>query len=355
MIDFQDVRKQLTVDQVIDTVLYLGAETYEDRETFVIFPTICHNPKGSESSMKLYYYPNTNLFRCYTECHSTFDIFDLWQKVAKLNNQTENVYTIAEKLSSRFNLDIDSFGNERYLAPLSKPITGNPFYEFEITPITKLNFFQNARIAMWEREGITNEAMKKYMIKYYSSRNKVVIPHFNVSGDLIGIRGRNIEPEDLLYGKYMPISLEGKMYSHPLSFNLYGLNMTKDRIARHKVVYVFEGEKSVLKAESYFDDENVSVAACGSSFNKYQLMTLKRNCGVEEVIICFDREFETEEEEEKYFHRLYELCQKYASYCKMSFVFDDGRLTNNKDAPIDAGKETFNLLLQKRRTVSRVR
>ena len=41
--------------------------------------TICHNPPDTNASHKLYYYENTRLFKCYTECAETqgFDIFDL--------------------------------------------------------------------------------------------------------------------------------------------------------------------------------------------------------------------------------------------------------------------------------------
>jgi hypothetical protein len=41
-----------------------------------------------------------------------------------------------------------------------------------------------------ERDGITRAAMDKYNIRFSISQNKIIIPHYNVFGQLVGIRGR---------------------------------------------------------------------------------------------------------------------------------------------------------------------
>ena len=46
----------------------------------LFFPTICHNPYGAHMNMKLYYYKDSHLFRCYTECDETMNIFKVIQK-----------------------------------------------------------------------------------------------------------------------------------------------------------------------------------------------------------------------------------------------------------------------------------
>lgn len=351
-INFQDIKKELTVEQIIELVIYLGAETYENKGKHIIFPTICHNPRHHDKSMKMYYYPDTSLFRCYTECNESFDIFDLWQRVSRLDGHEKSLFEIVEEISRRYNLDVDSFEKVlRYKQPLSAKITGTPFYEYTVIPSTKLNFFEKRRIRMWESEGISPEAIDKYEIKFYPYKNKIIIPHFDVNSNLIGIRVRNIEPEDLAYGKYMPAQVGSITYSHPLSFNLYGLNISKDIIKRDGVAYLFEGEKSCLKFETFYPDANASVATCGSSLNKFQVMLLKKHCNVREIVICFDRQFDNIAEEEKYFNKLYDLAEKYNSYCQISFVFDDDKLLGYKDSPVDKGKEIFEKLISERRFV----
>lgn len=351
-INFGDIRKQITPKQIIDLMRHLGADKYEDKEKQIVFPTICHNPADHEKSMKLYYYPETSLFRCYTECDESFDIFDLWQKVEHLAGNEKSLFEIADEISSRLNLNIDNFENFlKYKRPLSSRTSSSSFYEYNKINPNILNCFEQRRIKMWETEGINYDAIQKYNIKFYPYRNKIVIPHYDVEGDLIGIRTRNIEADDIRYGKYVPLSMAGRLYSHPLSFNLYGLNVSREAIARHKIAYVFEGEKACLQYESISPESNLAVAVCGSSFNKFQLMLLKRYCNVNEVVICFDRQFETWQEESKYFDKLYELCEKYSNYCKMSFIFDDKKLLKYKNSPIDQGKEIFEKLVAERREV----
>ncbi len=85
--------------------------------------------------------------------------------------------------------------------------------------------------------------------------------------------------------------------------------------------------------------------------NKFQVMLLKKYTDLQEIVICFDRQFESEKEEEQYFLKLKALAEKYNVYCKMSFVFDDNRLLKHKDSPIDQGKEIFEKLILERRFV----
>lgn len=353
-VNFGELRKQITPKQIIDLMVYLGVEKYEDKGKHIIFPTICHNPKDHAKSMKLYYYPETSLFRCYTECDESFDIFDLWRRVEEINGGSKSIFEIVDEITRKLDLHVDDFENLlRYNRPLSARTSGSSFYEYPNLDDNFLNFFENRRIKMWESDGINYNAIQKYNIKFYPYRNKIVIPHYNVEGELIGVRTRNVEEDDIRYGKYVPLYLAGRLYSHPLSFNLYGFNISKQNISKYNIAYVFEGEKSCLQYESLYPGNNIAVATCGSSFNKFQLMLLKKHCNVREVVLCFDRQFETRQEEEKYFNKLYELCEKYSSYCKMSFIFDDKKLLKYKNSPIDQGKEIFEKLINERREVKK--
>ena len=209
-----------------------------------------------------------------------------------------------------------------------------------------LNVFDKYYPIEWIKDGISRKTMDKYDISFSTTQNKIIIPHYNVSGDLIGIRGRTLNrDEEEKYGKYMPIQIENKMYSHPLSLNLYGLNLSKNNISKYGVCYVMEGEKSVLQCDS-FSMPNVAVAVCGSVFNKYQLELLVKNCKPKEIVICFDNE--ELENENRYFNKLYSICAKYRNYCNISFIYDRDGLTKKKDSPTDRGEAIFKQLLSKR-------
>ena len=74
--------KLLQLEDVEKFLISLGVEKLQviPQKECIICPTICHNPLGTESSMKLYWYHNNKIFRCYTECNEAMSIFTLYQK-----------------------------------------------------------------------------------------------------------------------------------------------------------------------------------------------------------------------------------------------------------------------------------
>ena len=349
-INLQEIKEKLTKEQIIQLVLGLGADRYEERENFIIFPTICHNPIGTEASMKMYYYIENYSFHCYTECGENFDIFDLFKKVKEINNENfdfyETIYVIADLVEYNF---FSVTTQENYISNINQFKKND---EIELNKYNKniLNVFRKYYTVEWLDEGISKAAMEKFNILYYDYRNKIVIPHYDINGNLIGIRGRALEPEEIkLYGKYTPLKVEKTMYRHPLSFNLYGLYENKENIKQFKTVVIFEGEKSVLKYEDMYD-YNISVASCGSNLNYHQIELLIKECQVNNIIIAYDKEFNlfASKEGVNYYNKLQKLCEKYSNYCNFSFLFDYNNLLDLKDSPIDKGKEVFEELMKKK-------
>ena len=152
----------------------------------------------------------------------------------------------------------------------------------------------------WLNDGISRAAMDKFNIRFSPSQNKIIIPHYDAAGRLVGIRGRALDECEIKnFGKYMPVQIEGKWYSHPLSLNLYGLNFNKENIKNTGIAYIGEAEKFVLQLDS-FSIPNCGVAVCGSKLNKYALDILIRECHPREIVICFDQE--EEPKSSKYFN-----------------------------------------------------
>ena len=88
--DKDKIKNSLSIEQVFDLVSELGGEPVMNNGYF-ISETICHNHPGN-GSHKLYYYDNTKLFRCYTECQDTFDIFQLVCKVKNIAQEYKIKY-----------------------------------------------------------------------------------------------------------------------------------------------------------------------------------------------------------------------------------------------------------------------
>lgn len=355
-IDLKKLQQNLTPEQIIEICSALGADRYEERNNYIIFPTICHNLDISNASMKLYYYKDDYRFHCYTECSDTFNIYELIKRIFELKCYNEgnfNFSDILNFLKSTINFDYSNdyaLDDKKYVSHLGKYKKKQRTIELPKYNHNLINLFEQYYPIEWLQEGITENSMDRYNIRYSISQNKIVIPHYDINGELIGLRGRALNEKEIeYYGKYMPLLIEGKWYAHQLSQNLYGLNISKKYIAKKHIVFIFEAEKSCMLYDGYFN-ENLSVAVCGSNFNKAQLDILLKNFKINEMVICFDKEYTNAatKEGQIYFKKLWDLCDKYSQYCNMSFLFDRENLLREKDSPIDRGKDIFLNLYNKR-------
>ena len=107
----------------------------------------------------------------------------------------------------------------------------------------------------------------------------------------------------------------------------------------------------MLKYESLYPNRNISVAICGSSFsNQHKKMLL--NLGVEEIVLCLDRQYENEDSEEgrNWKNKIIKNLKNLTDYCQCSFTWDtdENRLLEYKDSPLDKGREIFETLLKNR-------
>ena len=324
----------------------LGATDYVEKNGYVIFPTICHNEDASEASMKLYYYENSHMFVCYTECGNQ-SIFQFLKNYYECRNISYDWYEDIYKVildCSNFNPNL-TFAPKKY-QPMRDTYSAPERIQLPTYPNGIIDVFTKFYPAEWLNDGITKTSMDKFNIRYSSPQNKIIIPHYNPDGQLIGIRGRALnEWEVENVGKYMPVQIQGKWYSHPLSLNLYGLNNTKENIKRTGICFLVEAEKSVLQMESW-DFANCSAAVCGSQFNKHALKLLIQTAHPREIIICFDKEEKPGHDE--YFNKLYSMGKKYQNYADFSFIYDRENLLDMKDSPTDKGAEVFWKLYRRR-------
>lgn len=349
MIDYQEIIESLEDDRVFKLLEDLGGEP-QDFPDYIISKTICHHPDEEieEASHKLYYYKNSHLFVCYTSCQN-LSIFKLLKSYYEVRQIEYDWYNDILKviLNCSYNRDLNLNGVERYKSERDKYLNNSKnFKKLQTYPNSILNCFVEYWAPEWTNEGITIDAMKKYNICYSILQNKIIIPHYDADGELVGIRGRALNEEDIEnFGKYMPVQIENTWYSHPLGLNLYGFNLNKENIKKNGFCFIWEGEKSVIKMEN-FSNENCSVAVCGSKLSKYQFNLLFKECCPKEIIICFDKE--ELPKKHTYFDKLWSICEKYKNYCNMSFIYDRNELLDMKDSPIDKGNEVFKKLLERR-------
>ena len=345
MIDYEGIIKNLQTDQVIELMKKLGADRYERKNGIVIFPTICHNTSAAEASMKLYFYENSKLFVCYSN-DGNMSIFKFLKHYYETRgiqyNWYEDIYNVILGCSAP---PTEGFTDEKREL-LSERFRKRGAIELPEFNSGVLDTFIKYYPVEWLNDGISRETMDKFGIKFSISQNKIVIPHYDVRGRLVGIRGRALDEWEVEnVGKYLPIKIEDTWYNHKLSFNLYGLNITKENIKSTGICYLCESEKAIMQLDG-FSIPNCGAAVCGSNFNKYALNILLKECHPKEIIVCFDKE--NEGVEHSYFDKLWNMCKKYSMYCNFSFVYDREGLLQLKDSPTDRGEEVFKKLIDRR-------
>ena len=356
------IRDALTEENIFELLHEWGGDPVPAPFGYIC-ATICHNPPG-EGSRKLYYYSNTGLFKCYTGCNAYFDIFELTTKVADIQWGKEfDLNDAVRWVAQRFGFsgehengpDEDALDDWKYLANYERiqdiSLKDNSILlkEYDSTILERFNY--DVKIGPWLREGISQEALNQAVIGFYPGGDQITIPHFDVDNRFIGLRGRTLCAEEgERYGKYRPVRINGELYNHPLGMNLYNFNNSKDNIQLMKTAIIFEGEKSCLLYKSYFGLENdISVACCGSSISAYQAQMLL-DCGVNEIVVAFDRQFQDigDQEFKHLKTNLTRFRDKYKNFATISFIFDKNMITDYKSSPIDHGPDVFLKLFKER-------
>ena len=316
-----------------------------------------------EGSRKLYYYENSGLFKCYTGCDATFDIFELTIKVFNIQQGKQvDLNTAIRYVAARFGiageheeidlnipLDWKIFDNYSRIQEIELKDYNIQLKEYDDSILENLNY--KIILEPWLNEGISTKALQEANIGYYPGADQITIPHYDKDGRFIGLRGRTMAQDDIeRWGKYRPMKIMGQMYNHPLGMNLYGLNWAKDNIKKIGKAIIFESEKSTLLYMSYFGVENnITVACCGSNISAYQIHMLIE-AGAQEIIIAFDRQFKEigDIEFQHLTNNLTKIHNKWKNEVLISFIFDKNKITNYKDSPIDQGAEIFLKLFKER-------
>lgn len=360
MITAEQVKEQITDEQIIDLLCNEFGSPYPqyDNQNNLIFNTcVCH---GGDS-FKLYYYIEAKTFYCYSHCGNIGDIFALVQHVKQYETfqeafkfvlnyfhiQNEIGFTNEEELTDDWDIFqwLDDFSRSEEKQKQKE--------EFKILNPNILEYF-NPLIAPqeWIQDNISPEVMAYYGIRVDSALHKVIIPHRDINGNLIGIRGRTYNPIELAKGqKYMPVFIEGTMYNHKLGNNLYGIYENKETIKRLRKVLVCESEKSVMQCATYFGVDNCwAVAVCGSSFS-YEQLELLLKLGVEEIIFAFDHDVELTKGEDatiEWESKILNQIEKALPYANCYCIADYNNILPLKASPSDCGKEKLIQLMKEK-------
>nr|DAM86729.1 MAG TPA: DNA primase [Caudoviricetes sp.] len=330
----------------------------------LIMPTGCHNEIIGTAKHKLYYYEDSKKFHCYTCCGSMnpFEFVVQAYRTRGIKYSLSNAAIIIERIiQERLR---DGFAVVTPPSNVKKEIEEDWHKSLtEYNPSIMNCFSRNKKyLKVWEKEGISFDAMDKFGIKFDMIRNRMVIPIYDDKGVFVGAKVRNFNQEDIENGrKYMPLIHNNEIYTYDKGKILYGLNFNKKNIKNAKRAIIFESEKSTILYESLYVG-NKAVSIGGSNISIYQAELLKQY-KVETVVLALDNDYSLLPNEngeyDKYFG-LYKMLKEAnkldAKGFNVEIVYDwEQSFLENKDAPIDKGREIWNKLYRNRKNFNELK
>lgn len=330
----------------------------------LIMPTGCHNEIIGTAKHKLYYYEDSKKFHCYTCCGSMnpFEFVVQAYRTRGIKYSLSNAAIIIERIiQERLR---DGFAVVTPPSNVKKEIEEDWHKSLtEYNPSIMNCFSRNKKyLKVWEKEGISFDAMDKFGIKFDMIRNRMVIPIYDDKGVFVGAKVRNFNQEDIENGrKYMPLIHNNEIYTYDKGKILYGLNFNKKNIKNAKRAIIFESEKSTILYESLYVG-NKAVSIGGSNVSIYQAELLKQY-KVETVVLALDNDYSLLPNEngeyDKYFG-LYKMLKEAnkldAKGFNVEIVYDwEQSFLENKDAPIDKGREIWNKLYRNRKNFNELK
>lgn len=363
MFDRSQVKRDFSNEQIIRVAQSLGSDDYRrdgtQEDSPLIFQTICHNPAHC-GSYKLYYYPDSKQFHCFTQCSCNFDLYELVMRSKKCSFFEATQYIGATLgLSDPSKLGFFSREEEQEQEQTDDWEILNRFTArrnqltkiaapYQKYPLSILEYWNRLSPVEWLREGISSQAIERFSIRFSVADNEIIIPHFDSQGNLIGIRSRALDKQRVLEGKkYMPTYLEGSDFRHAIRNNLYGLHIVAPAVRRSKKILLCESEKAAMQSYSFYGEDSFTVAVCGSNISSAQRDTVL-SLGVKEVFIGFDKEYKIaySPQSDAYAEKLIRLASMFSPFVTTYILFDTKDLLGYKDAPTDRGQAVLEELMK---------
>ncbi len=363
---YNKILDMITTSDIVQLVSKFGIPETSIRyyNNQLIMPTGCHNEIIGTAKHKLYYYEDSKKFHCYTCCGSMnpFEFVVQAYCTRGIKYSLSNAAIIIERIiQERLR---DGFAVVTPPSNVKKEIEEDWHKSLtEYNPSIMNCFSRNKKyLKVWEKEGISFDAMDKFGIKFDMIRNRMVIPIYDDKGVFVGAKVRNFNQEDIENGrKYMPLIHNNEIYTYDKGKILYGLNFNKKNIKNAKRAIIFESEKSTILYESLYVG-NKAVSIGGSNVSIYQTELLKQY-KVETVVLALDNDYSLLPNEngeyDKYFG-LYKMLKEAnkldAKGFNVEIVYDwEQSFLENKDAPIDKGREIWNKLYRNRKNFNELK
>ena len=188
------------------------------------------------------------------------------------------------------------------------------------------------KLAVWEAEGISEESLDRFQVRYDRFSDRLVYPIRAPDGKIVNVGGRTLDPDwkEKRLRKYTYFMSWGEMNT------IYGLAENREEILQKREIILFEGAKSVMLADTW--GVRNTGALLTSHLNQNQMRLLIRlGC---RVVFALDKDVEVREDRN---------ISRLRQFVSVEYVRDREGLLGEKDAPVDKGPEVWNRLYEGRR------
>lgn len=192
--------------------------------------------------------------------------------------------------------------------------------------------FSREKLSVWESEGISINTLEKFEVSYDKHSNRLVYPIRNCSGDIVNIGGRTLDPNYKDRGLKKYCYFFGWADGMNLIYNFHTLNSLNNI----ENVILFEGCKSVMLAYEWGIQNTGAILT--SHLNIYQMKMLAKYGKT--VVFALDKDVDIRNDKH---------IQSLKKYVNVEYIYDATSLLNEKDSPVDKGREVFLKLYDDRR------
>lgn len=196
-----------------------------------------------------------------------------------------------------------------------------------------MNRYENRddMLNIWRSEGISDESLEKFQVKYDSFSERIVYPIKNVDGKIVNIGGRTVDSD----WKAKKLRKYCYFYQWGTMNTIYGLSDNLEYIKEKKEIIIFEGCKSVLLADSWGIRNTGAILTSHLNANQLKILA-KLGC---RVVFALDKDIDVTQD-----HQINKLKQ----FVTVEYIKDKRNLLNEKDSPVDKGVEVFQKLYEQR-------
>ena len=349
-INTKRLKSSLTLEDHKSICKALGIPAFSENSKQIVYWSGEKNVDPYKGSPKLYFFKDTKVYCGFTS-GASYDIISLTQRRLSLLKQPSSFMDAINFILSITGKEIDNVQRLTKTHIYDWQADLEKFIRFKRTGTT-LTTYNDIILSQldqsvpqpWLDEGISEDTLIKYQIGYYERLNATTIPCRDKQGNLIGIRCRHWQPEEIEQGKYRPLLLLDGVTSFKFPTNnvFFGINYNWPEIEQTGKVMLVESEKAVMKLDTIYKEHNVALGMFGSNLGLKRRNDLVK-LGVNHVLYIPDNDWIglNDEAYQEWEDKVVRFCKQFDGYAKVEIIWDNLGLLGPKENATDRDENTW--------------